>query len=244
MPGVFHRRERISDQGQPPHVPDPALKADGSRGSGEPLEPLSPMRAIEGPPPPDGRPETRDQGPETGGPRSEIPGIFRLNEDRFPVGTGDLPSAGPALPPEAFHRIIAAVRWSFKTGGTVVRLELRPASLGRVNVQVVLEGGLVSARIQVEVSSTKAALEANLPSLEQTLHRQGIPVGRFDITVGSDVSSGGGSGEWPSRPEPWGGVQEDRGPETGGQRRAEGAGGKGHLQAPVSGLRSLVDITV
>ncbi len=224
---------------------DPA--APGAlKGLDAPQEPLSPTDISTGPTLPDLRPEGQGKGLKAkASPRetlwvSDLPSPpSRPNPEGLPESSGGPSGSGPAIPPQALHRIVAAVQRSLRAGGVAVQLELQPKTLGRVRVQVTLEDGLVKAQVQVEVPSTKAALEASLPSLEQALLRQGLSIGRFEVAVGPDVFAGGGRGR-SSRSEAWGFSRKDLGREA----RDQTLPPLFSLQSPTSGLPSLVDVTI
>ena len=63
-------------------------------------------------------------------------------------------------------------------------LELRPESLGRIEVRVALEGGRMRAQLRVERAETLAALERYVPELKAALGAQEIETESFELSLG------------------------------------------------------------
>lgn len=149
------------------------------------------------------------------------------------TGTVTTPSPAPAQPASVAAAMAAADVASFEAIeaespweqlATVVRplrqmadgthrlsLQLRPAELGAVHLEVALEDGRLSLRATAENLATRDVLAASLPDLRAALARSGIDLGSLDVgdqTFGADpgeTEQGGGipaparSG---SRPQP------------------------------------------
>ncbi|MEE9273988.1 MAG: flagellar hook-length control protein FliK [bacterium] len=69
------------------------------------------------------------------------------------------------------------------------RIQLNPPSLGRVNMELRVDAGHLTARIQVEHAWVKEAVESGLRNLRESLEEQGVTVEQFTV----DVESGFGS---------------------------------------------------
>jgi flagellar hook-length control protein FliK len=100
-------------------------------------------------------------------------------------------------------------------------IRLEPPELGRLKIDLILEGDKVQARIVAEVAETKALIQTHLPELRQALQAHRLELGE----VRMDVSGQGGEkGDLPQ------GFQQDPGGHAGrsqrsavsGQRSAEG----------------------
>lgn len=89
----------------------------------------------------------------------------------------------------AIDQIVAGAKLVRQGPVTEMRLQLKPEFLGRVDLKVTMEGGVLSARIMVDNPQVKAAIEANLPQLRQDLAQQGIAL------QGMTVGLGGGRGQ-------------------------------------------------
>jgi flagellar hook-length control protein FliK len=87
-------------------------------------------------------------------------------------------------------------------GSHRLSLQLRPAELGAVHLEVALEDGRLSLRALAENVTTREVLTASLPELRAELARSGIDLGSLDVGdhtfgAGSDAEQGSGpaSGE-------------------------------------------------
>lgn len=66
---------------------------------------------------------------------------------------------------------------------TSMELQLHPASLGTVNLQINSNGGVVSAHIVVQNEAVRSALEGQLVQLLQTFEEQGQKVEAIEVSV-------------------------------------------------------------
>lgn len=77
-----------------------------------------------------------------------------------------------------------------KSEGNQVRLQLRPAELGELQITLKMDNQQLKVEILAENKAVKAALLEHADTLKEVLARQNIAVERFD------VSTGGGFGQW------------------------------------------------
>lgn len=70
---------------------------------------------------------------------------------------------------------------------TSMELQLTPASLGKVNLQVSSENGVTTAKLTVENQTVKEALESQLISLKESFEEKGMKVSEVEVSV-SDFS--------------------------------------------------------
>lgn len=70
--------------------------------------------------------------------------------------------------------------------GSEILVKLEPEQLGKVEIKLNLHKGLVMAEITVENQAVKAAVEANIGDLRQSLSNKGYPVEQLDVSVGDD----------------------------------------------------------
>ncbi len=68
-------------------------------------------------------------------------------------------------------------------GETEIRLRLSPPELGSLKLEVWLESGVMTARLEVEAVAAQQALADNLGTLKQRLAEQNIRVEQFDIDL-------------------------------------------------------------
>lgn len=66
---------------------------------------------------------------------------------------------------------------------TAMELQLHPASLGTVNLQVTSQGGVITAHFMVQNDAVKSALEGQLVQLLQTFEEQGQKVEAIEVSV-------------------------------------------------------------
>jgi len=84
-----------------------------------------------------------------------------------------------------------------RSGLSEIRIQLRPESLGQVQMRLQMEGDLLVAKIDVENQQVKEIMERNLPMLKDALAQQNITTGNFDIQVGSGLGRHQGGAEHP-----------------------------------------------
>ncbi|NLD45620.1 MAG: flagellar hook-length control protein FliK [Clostridiaceae bacterium] len=87
-------------------------------------------------------------------------------------------------------------------------INMKPDHLGKLELKIVTERGMVVAKFIAESEQVKAALEANMDTLKQSLEKQGFSVQGFSVSVGKDAQRGynPNSGFLGNRPE--GGTKE------------------------------------
>lgn len=73
---------------------------------------------------------------------------------------------------------------AIKSGATEIRIQLRPESLGEVQLKIKVEGDVVTARIQVESQQVKHIVESNLQNLKDSLSQQHLQAGSLEVSVG------------------------------------------------------------
>jgi flagellar hook-length control protein FliK len=78
----------------------------------------------------------------------------------------DQPGFGPALG--------AQVSWMVRDGLQQATLQLHPAEMGPILVQIAVDGSAARVNFQAEVAATRAAIEASLPALAGALQEAGL----------------------------------------------------------------------
>jgi flagellar hook-length control protein FliK len=68
-------------------------------------------------------------------------------------------------------------------GKSDFQIQLRPESLGRLQIRMTMEAGEVSVQMRAESAQAKSAIESNLAQLKQSFQEQGIRVDRFEVVV-------------------------------------------------------------
>ena len=86
---------------------------------------------------------------------------------------------------EIMDQILDYMKIQLKPGMDQLEMQLHPASLGTVRVQLVSESGEVTARFHVQNEAVKAAIEGQLMELKDNLKGQGIKIEAVEVTVES-----------------------------------------------------------
>ena len=91
-------------------------------------------------------------------------------------------------------QVTESMRVSYTPDTTSMEMQLHPASLGTVNMNIASTNGVVTAHILVESEAVKAALESQLITLQQTFDEQGMKVEAVEVAVANyDLNRGTGS---------------------------------------------------
>lgn len=101
-------------------------------------------------------------------------------------------------------RLVQRVSRAFQTlgeNGGEVRLRLSPPSLGSIRLEVTLQSGVMSARIETETAAAKALIVDNLPALRERLSAHDIKVSQFDVEVAADSHRQGQFAQGDASPE-------------------------------------------
>ncbi len=95
---------------------------------------------------------------------------------------------------EIMSQVTESIRVNYTPETTSMELQLHPASLGTVNMNIASTNGIVTAHILVQNEAVKAALEAQLITLQQTFDEQGQKVEAVEVSVANyDLNRGNGS---------------------------------------------------
>ena len=87
---------------------------------------------------------------------------------------------------EIMDQIMDYMKIQLKPGMDQLQMQLHPASLGTVQVQLTSKGGEITAQFQVQNETVKAAIEGQIVELKETLRDQGIKVEAVEVTVQSN----------------------------------------------------------
>ena len=91
-------------------------------------------------------------------------------------------------------QVTQSIRVNYSPDTTSMEMQLHPASLGTVNMNIASNNGVVTAHILVENEAVKAALESQLITLQQTFEEQGQRVEAVEVSVANyDLNKGAGS---------------------------------------------------
>ena len=91
-------------------------------------------------------------------------------------------------------QVTQSIRVNYSADMTSMEMQLHPASLGTVNMNIASTNGVVTAHILVQNEAVKAALESQLITLQQTFEEQGQRVEAVEVSVANyDLNRGTGS---------------------------------------------------
>lgn len=113
----------------------------------------------------------------------------------FSVAEGSLAAQPPEIPPQSvdsmtasiFEQIIEKTSVSLQDGVNQIEIDLVPEFLGRVSIQLTMEGERVSAMIRTSSQQVQGLLASEIGQLQQTLQSRGIEVVQLSVhqqTVG------------------------------------------------------------
>ncbi|QQR99523.1 MAG: flagellar hook-length control protein FliK [Austwickia sp.] len=148
-----------------------------------------------------------------------------------PAVTPAAPSTPAAAPPPAVHsQILSAVTPALhrRDGSYSVELQLDPASLGRVRVQLAISGGEVSLQLASGDAATRDLLRQHMDQLRQQLADSGF--GRSSVDVGDG-----------SRGNPWQDAQGRQAAAQAGQGQGQGQAQGQQAGRGGPGARTLAD---
>ncbi|MBI2477799.1 MAG: flagellar hook-length control protein FliK, partial [Planctomycetia bacterium] len=107
--------------------------------------------------------------------------------------TGDSSTRGKGLTDadqaRFVDRVARAVQATGDRGGTL-RLRLSPPELGSLTLEIKVQGGAITARVEADTPTARTLLLENLPVLRERLAEQGLRVDQFDVDL-TDRHAGG-----------------------------------------------------
>ncbi|MDR1728756.1 MAG: flagellar hook-length control protein FliK [Acidobacteriota bacterium] len=112
------------------------------------------------------------------------------------------------------------IRLQLRAGGGLIRIQLHPEDLGRVDIRAEQGREGITARITAESREAKALLENNLPSLQQALEERGLRVDRLHVVMREGADASGFAEDGSRSGQPWAG----RRARQGGRGSAQGGG--------------------
>lgn len=84
---------------------------------------------------------------------------------------------------EIMDQIMDYMKIQLKPGVDQLEMQLHPASLGNVHIQITSRGGEITAQFQVQNETVKAAIESQIVELKESLKDQGVKVEAVQVTV-------------------------------------------------------------
>lgn len=99
--------------------------------------------------------------------------VLSNNETIMSTGTSE----------EILKQLVEYIKVNVDSTVTEMEIQLQPASLGTVNVQVVLQDGQLTAQFKAETEMAKTAIESQMVQLRDTLQEQGLKIQAIEVTV-------------------------------------------------------------
>ena len=96
------------------------------------------------------------------------------------------------LQTEIIKQVVDRAAMNLNSGRTVIRINLKPESLGHLRLQITTENHRVMLKIMTEVPFVKEIIENNISQLKASLHVHGLQIDDFDVFVAHDSDQHGG----------------------------------------------------
>ena len=96
------------------------------------------------------------------------------------------------LQTEIMKQVVDRAAMNLNSGRTVIRINLKPESLGHLRLQITTENHQVMLKIMTEVPFVKEIIENNINQLKAALHVHGMQIDDFDVFVAHDSDQHGG----------------------------------------------------
>ncbi len=84
---------------------------------------------------------------------------------------------------DLMKQVTEAVKFQMKPEVTTLEMQLNPANLGNVNLQVASKEGVITAHITVQNEIVKEAMETHMIQLKESLQEQGLKVESVEVSV-------------------------------------------------------------
>jgi hypothetical protein len=91
--------------------------------------------------------------------------------------------AAPSQEPSFLGQLAERIQMQLRDGESIIRIQLKPNTLGRVEIRAQTSAAGVVATILIESASVKNYLESNLHILLQSFQDQGLKVDRISVVV-------------------------------------------------------------
>ena len=100
------------------------------------------------------------------------------------------------------EQMVQTARFLAREHGGVVQLQLKPASLGQITVQVIQEHELIRIELTAQSHQVREMLQGQLPHLKQQLTDQGLTLGSLTVSVetGGHQAPANSDGSAPASP--------------------------------------------
>lgn len=134
----------------------------------------------------------RGEGRQTGenSPQEEHPNLFiqNLRTEQFQPGGVQTEAAVPSgawseQARDIMNQIMDYMRIQLGPNTTSLEMQLHPANLGTLQVQIASKGGIVTANFITQNEAVKVALESQMAQLKESFEDQGVKIEAIEVTV-------------------------------------------------------------
>lgn len=141
----------------------------------------------------------QEQSPQSSDTHSNVLLDNLLNRDNGAVQTDaafETAMAGRTVDTQQImNQIMNYMRVQVKADMTQMQLQLHPASLGTVNINIASKAGVITAQFTAQNEAVKSVLESQIVQLRNNFEEQGIKVEAVEVTVESHAFERNLSGE-------------------------------------------------
>jgi len=167
--------------GRPAETVQPAQPTGAAPKESQAPDPAQPKGALPSTgPTPEGAGKAKDS--ELSPPPAQTPAIPQPTASRLVMPDPPAPAASPDAA-KLVKDIADQVSLLAGQGKSDFHIQLRPESLGRLNVHLSMDDAGVTVRMHADSAQAKAVIESNLGQLKQSFQDQGIRVDRFVVQV-------------------------------------------------------------
>ncbi|MBI1247364.1 hypothetical protein GC197_05895 [bacterium] len=164
-----------------PTQPDPIASpaATGVAASAAPASSTAPASATDG----------------NGGEVNNLATLLQRGLQRGTLQKSTQAKQRPRLDPKQQVRLINRVARAVQTTppGQSIKIRLNPSELGQLKVEIKIEGGNMTAKIEAENPATRHVLMENLPQLRDRLAENNIHVQQFEVDLMGQQNPQGGT---------------------------------------------------
>lgn len=114
---------------------------------------------------------------------NEVKTTVTINAEGNLVETVERFSEGFYDAREIVSQVTETIKMNISQDTTSMEMQLHPATLGTVNMQISSQNGVITAHLLVQNEAVKAALETQLLTLQETFEERGQQVEAIEVTV-------------------------------------------------------------
>lgn len=134
--------------------------------------------------------------------RSNAP-VFQDNEvsKPFAAADGKAMQAGMEKQParidkdDILSQVYDRIKVFSEDGSSELHVNLKPDQLGEVSIKLVMEKGIINARVTVDNPEIKSIMQGSIPEIKEHLQKQDINISNLSVYVGTDRGESDGGGD-------------------------------------------------